>query len=167
MSIHVTVVVIQQLAVGRFEIGGINPVAGHNARQRHADVGGTIQPAGTGPASQPLTYVIGEMVAVAREDVVGRAVELERSLMDDGVDLGLGGEGHALYDLGSKCATRWIRLGRRPIHTRYTPPIMAAVRVFFAVDDHAGVEERCTDNPQSVRETAGLVRDVRSGYSFE
>ncbi len=146
MGIYIAVV-SQQLALGRFHVWRVDPLAGHDARECDADARGTVQPAWTRPAGQLLADIAGKVVAVAGEDVVGGTVKFERGAVDDGVDLGLGREREALQDLGSKRAARGFGLWLGPVHARHTSPVMPPIRVFLAVDHDAGVEEGCAEGP--------------------
>lgn len=80
------------------------------------------------------------MIAVLGEKVVCRALKLLRYLLDYGVDLCWRSKGKAVQDLTLERPSRRLRLRIRPEDTRNTTPVMATVRVFFVVDNHAGVE---------------------------
>jgi hypothetical protein len=63
-------------------IGGRYPFPWHYAWESYAYACGTIKPVGSGPACEPFAEVGGEVVAVLRQEIVGRALEAVRGLLD-------------------------------------------------------------------------------------
>ena len=159
----------QQLAIDALVVGGLDPVAGHDAGEGDADAGGAVEPGGAGPAGQFLAEVGGEVVAVAGEQVVGGAVELVGAVAHDGVDLGLRREGEAVQDLGPERPTRRFRARPRPVHTRHPAPVVPAICVLLPVDHDAGVQEGGANGPEDRIDAAGLYaekeKEKRRGQS--
>lgn len=158
MRVRIAIVlVLQQLALGGVEVGRLDPVAGDDAGEGDADARGAVEPAGARAAGEALAEVAGEVVAVAGEDVVGGAVEVEGGAAHDGVDLGLRGEGEALQDLDAEGPARRLGAGLRPVHARHAAPVVPAVGVLLAVDHDAGVQQGGADGPEDGGEAAGLA----------
>lgn len=89
------------------------------------------------------------MVAVLRKQVVGGSQKLFGHFADDGVDFGGCREREAVQQLAPEGATGRLGAGRRPVHARLAAVGVAAVGVFAAVDDDAGVEEGGSEEPES------------------
>lgn len=98
------------------------------------------------------------MVAVLRQQVVGGPEKLFGHFADDGVDLGRRGKREAVEKLASEGAAGRLGAGRRPVDARLASVCVAAVGVFAAVDDDAGVEKGCSEEPEGRGDAAGLEK---------
>ena len=96
------------------------------------------------------------MVAVLGQQVVGGPEELFGHFADDGVDLGRRRKREAVQQFASEGAAGRVGSGRRPVDARLASVCVAAVGVFAAVDDDAGVEERGSEEPEGRGDAAGL-----------
>lgn len=80
------------------------------------------------------------MVAIPREEVVGRSQEFVRGFAKSCVDLFLGCEGEAVQNLAFEGSAGRFRLGFRPVHASQAGPIVAAVGIFPTVYNDTGVK---------------------------
>lgn len=87
------------------------------------------------------------MVAITGENVIGGTIEFDGSSTNDGVYLGLGRERKALQDFGAKGAARRLGLRLGPVYACYPRSVMSSIRVFLAVDNDPGMEERGAEGP--------------------
>lgn len=98
------------------------------------------------------------MVAVAAEQVVGRALEFLRCFADDGLEIWVWPEREALEKFAAECAP-WRFLPRScPVHAGHAGSIMPAERVFAvqAFNYDASMQERATEKPQRRRKFSRL-----------
>ncbi len=61
-----------------------------------------------------------------------------------------------MQDFASEGAAWGFRLRLGPVDTRHAALVMAAVGIFLAIDDDAGVQERGADEPEGGGEATGL-----------
>ena len=72
------------------------PFSRHNAGERNAYAGGSVQPRWGSFTSQLFAEVAGEVIAVVGEKVVGRSLEIMRDFFDHVLDFMLGTESETL-----------------------------------------------------------------------
>lgn len=149
-------IILHQLARNTLIIRRLDPIARHDAREGDADARGAVEPGGARAARQLLAQVRGEVVAVARQQVVGGALELVGAMAYDGVDLGLRGEREAMQQLRAEAATRGFRSRPRPVYACGSALVVAPICVFFSVDHDARVKQGGTYCPEDGGETASL-----------
>jgi hypothetical protein len=94
-----------------------------------------------------LAEIISEVVAIVRQDIVFRTVELGRGPVNDGADLSLRRKGETVQYFGAESDTGVYYKRLRPVHARFTSVVMSTIRVFLAVDNHTRVKEGCADGP--------------------
>lgn len=97
------------------------------------------------------------MVTVVGEEVIIYAEELLGDFADDQVDLLRRAQREALQDVAAPGAPRGFEVRACPVDAGYAALVVAAVGVFAAVDDDAGVEEGAADGPEEAGEPAGLL----------
>jgi hypothetical protein len=120
-------VLVKELSIRCIMIGGRYPFPWHYAWESYAYTCSTIKPVGSGPACEPFAEVGGEVVAVLRQEIVGRALEAVRGLLDvsfvrrshgtityfeyDSFELFLGSKREAMEYSLFKGASRWFLAG--------------------------------------------------------
>lgn len=77
------------------------------------------------------------MVAILGQQIIRRAQKLLRRPPDDGVNLGFGGQGETVEDLGAKGSPGGQSEGFGPVDACEAGAVVTAVGVFFVVEDDA------------------------------
>jgi len=120
-------------------LGRGDPLPGHDARQREADAGSAIEPAGRGPAGQALDEVRREVVAVLGQQVVGGPEEGEAGGPDHLLDLRRRQEREAVQQRRAVAPAR-RRLARPGVvHACSRRPVVPPVGVLSLVQHDAAV----------------------------
>lgn len=139
-------------------IGRCYPFSRHDAGERHAYAGRSVQPPRGSFTRQLLAEIAGEMVAVIREKVVRGSLILLRDFFDYVFNLVLGAESKALQQLATECTSRRFRAWLGPVYTRHSWSVMAAECVLSiqALNDDAGVQKGAANEPEGGGECAWL-----------
>lgn len=138
-------------------IGRGDPFLRHHTGQREADAGGPVDPGRGALARKPFAEGIGEVVTVVGEEVIVDAQELLGDFADDQVDFLRRAQREALQDVAAPGAAGGFEVRSCPVDAGYAALVVAAVGVFAAVDDDAGVQEGAADGPEEAGEPAGLL----------
>lgn len=129
-------VVVQEITALRVVLGGLDPVSGHDARERHSDAGSSVQPAGPTPPRQSLAKMCCEVVAVLAQKVVRGALKLVGDFVDDGVNFVLRREGEAMQDLDFEGGAGREGFRLCPVHAGNPALIVATIGILSAVYHH-------------------------------
>lgn len=96
------------------------------------------------------------MVAVVAKKVIRSALEFQRGLLDDVLNLLLSPKGEPVKDLASESPTRRYRPRLRPVDSAHSWAVMATIRVLLIVDNDSRMQKRGTEYPKQRRQFTWL-----------